>query len=101
MIRKPKSRKAFRPCRHCQKAPASRPRGLCWGCYKCREIRRRYTRKFLPSSIHDRYCNPPLPPSPTTARAGTREKLAVLCIRAMFGLNLWHPDDGPPAEMLR
>lgn len=85
-------------CQHCHKSPAGRPRGLCWGCYRNLEIRNRYPRRFVPQGIPDRFCNPPLPPYPTRALAGSREKLAVLCIRAMLGYNLWHPDDGPPPD---
>jgi len=29
-------------CRHCQRAPVSRPRGLCWGCYYTPTIRDLY-----------------------------------------------------------
>lgn len=37
--------------------------------------------------------NPPLS-TPTTARPGTAEKLAVLCLRAALGHHLFHPLDG-------
>jgi hypothetical protein len=94
-------RKTYPLCRHCQAAPAGRPRGLCWECYDRPTIRKRYTRRFIPLGVRDRFGPMPLPPYPTHACAGTREKLAILCIRAELGFNLWHPRDGPTAEALR
>jgi hypothetical protein len=39
------------------------------------------------------FFDPPLPASPTDARPGSLEKVAVLCQRRERREALWHPDD--------
>jgi hypothetical protein len=78
-------------CRHCQKAPASRPRGLCWECYDRPDVREQYPMKF----VAPRYCQKPkpLPPEATDAQPGTPAKVEVLCHRFALRYDLWHPAD--------
>ncbi len=82
-------------CRNCQQAPVSRPRQLCWVCYYTPGVRDQYpgTSKFGRRGTGNFNGNAPLPPSPTSAIPGSREKLAVLAERAQLRQNLWHPDD--------
>ena len=82
-------------CRHCGKAPVSRPRQLCWSCYYRAGVRELYpsTSKFGRRGIGNINGNRPLPGFPTQAAPGTAEKIAVLAERALMKLNLWHPDD--------
>jgi len=82
-------------CRHCQKAPASRPRRLCWSCYYRPGVRERYpsTSKFARQGLGLVQRCRPLPAGPTAALPGSPEKITVLEQRALLGLELWHPDD--------
>jgi hypothetical protein len=84
-------------CRHCQQAPASRPRGLCWVCYYASGVRQLYpsTSKFARRGLGINPGRLKLPPFPTQALPGTLEKIAVLEQRASLGQELWHPDDAP------
>ncbi len=85
-------------CRHCRKAPISRPRQLCWGCYYTPAIRDRYPPsggKYARRGLGLGYRRPTLPPFPTTALPGSPEKIAILQQRASQGFALWHPDDAP------
>ena len=86
-------------CRHCHKAPITRPRRLCWVCYYEPRIRERYpsTSKFGRRGVGNFCGNAPLPAFPTEALPGTDEKIAVLAERARLKQSLWHPDDGPGA----
>lgn len=85
-------------CRHCQQAPVSRPRGLCWSCYYTPEIRTRYpvTSKFARRGLGIGFVAAPLPAFPTDALPGSEEKIAVLTQRAALRQELFHPQD---AEM--
>jgi len=83
-------------CRHCNRVPSNRPRGLCWSCYYRPGVRDRYpsTSKFARRGISDfngRACLP----EPTHALPGTAEKVAVLEQRARMRQSLWHPHDAP------
>jgi hypothetical protein len=80
-------------CRHCAAAPATRPRGLCWGCYHDRGVRARYDSRAVVPAVRDGFRGRPLPPDPTRARPGSPEKVAVLHRRALAGWQLFHPDD--------
>jgi hypothetical protein len=82
-------------CRHCQRARANRPRGLCWSCYYRPGVRDRYPSlsKFAPHGIDDFTGRAPLPAAPTRALPGTPEKVAVLEQRARQRQALWHPLD--------
>lgn len=84
-------------CRHCQRCSASRPRALCWNCYRHLEIRLAYP----PTNDHGRRGEglavgrrPRLPPHPTGANPGTPEKIAIMRERARQGFELFHPLDG-------
>ena len=94
-------------CRHCLRAPVSRPRGLCWGCYYTPGVRERYpsTSKFGRRGVGNFNGNAPLPAFPTQALPGTPEKVAVLEERARLKQCLWHPDDvtdaGPAPSVLQ
>ena len=83
------------PCRHCQQAPVSRPRGLCWVCYYTPGVRDLYptTSKYGRRGVGNITGNAPLPAFPTSALPGTPEKIAVLEERARLKQCLWHPDD--------
>ncbi len=84
-------------CRHCRKAPVSRPRGLCFRCYY-----RPGVKKMFPPLLQARFVSKladfsglgKLPPCPTSAAPGTPEKVAVLAQRAQAGCRLFHPEDG-------
>ena len=82
-------------CRHCQKSPVNRPRGLCWSCYYTPGVRDLYpsTSKFARRGVSDFNGRARLATRPTDALPGTPEKVAVLEERARLGLALWHPLD--------
>ena len=82
-------------CRHCLKAPVTRPRGLCWGCFYTPKVRRRYrsTSKFARRGYGNFYSDRPLPTCTTAAPPGSAEKIAVLAERARRKQSLWHPCD--------
>ena len=82
-------------CRHCHRAKANRPRGLCWTCYYAPGVRDLYpsTSKYARRGFADTYATPALDAEPTTARPGSPEKAAVLARRAALGMTLWHPQD--------
>lgn len=79
-------------CRHCRSRAASRPRGLCWGCYCTPGVRDRYPRVFgyYPPGKDD---FTPAIPEPTAAPPGSAEKLATLIARAEARQELFHDDD--------
>jgi len=82
-------------CRHCQRIPANRPRGLCWSCYYRPGLREHYpsTSKYAHRGLGDFTGRAPLPSAPTQALPGSPEKLAVLEQRARLRQGLWHPLD--------
>ncbi len=82
-------------CRHCQRAPISRPRHLCWACYYAPGVRELYpsTSKYGRRGQGNFNRNTPLPAFPTGALPGTAEKIAVLEERVRLKQTLWHPDD--------
>jgi hypothetical protein len=84
-------------CRHCARANASRPRGLCWTCYYTPGLRQQYpsTSKFGRRGLEDFNGRLMLPEAPTRAQPGSPEKIAVLQQRALKRQALWHPDDAP------
>jgi hypothetical protein len=83
-------------CRHCQRVPSNRPRGLCWSCYYTPGVRDLYpsTSKFARRGVGDFNGQAALP-EPTDAPPGSPEKVAVLAQRARLGQALWHPRDAP------
>jgi hypothetical protein len=92
-------------CQHCQQAPISRPRKLCWMCYYTPGVRDLYptTSKYGRRGIGNYNGRSPLPTFPTNASPGSPEKVAVLEERARLKQSLWHPDDATdtkPAPML-
>lgn len=81
-------------CRHCSKAKASRPRGLCWSCFYTPEIRALYP----PTSKHGARgyglgASTGAPDAPTLCPPGTAAKVAVLQERAKLRQRLDHPAD--------
>ena len=86
-------------CLHCSKRPVNRPRGLCWSCYYTPGVREQFpsTSKFARRGVGNFTGNAPLP-TPTSARPGTPEKVAVLEERARMKQNLWHPLDANDAQ---
>jgi hypothetical protein len=84
-------------CRHCQRVPSNRPRGLCWSCYYRPGVRELYpsTSKFARRGVGDFNGEARLPVGPTVARPGSPEKVAILAERARLGVALWHPLDAP------
>jgi hypothetical protein len=84
-------------CRHCNRVPSNRPRGLCWSCYYTPGVRDLYpsTSKFARRGVGDFNGRATLPAGPTSALPGSPEKVAVLCERARLRQSLWHPDDAP------
>jgi hypothetical protein len=82
-------------CRHCHRAKANRPRGLCWSCYYRPGLRELFpsTSKFARRGVMDFYGHTILAHAPTGALPGTPEKVAILEQRARLGVSLWHPLD--------
>jgi hypothetical protein len=83
-------------CRHCRKKRVGRPRGLCWRCYYAPGVRDMYpsTSKYGRKHPEDDFMGGyKLPPCPTNAKPGTREKKAVLSERFSAHVSLWHPLD--------
>lgn len=90
-------------CRHCGRIRASRPRGLCWGCYYRPGVREHYpsTSKFARRGVLDFNGRVKPPPEPTLAPPGSAEKVRVLEQRARRGEALWHPDDALMPRAMR
>jgi len=88
-------------CQHCQQAPISRPRKLCWVCYYTPGVRDLYpsTSKFGRRGVANFNGRSPLPTFPTNARPGSPEKVAVLEERARLKQSLWHPDDATDTRL--
>lgn len=84
------------PCRRCSKVANLQTRGLCWACYHTPGIREQYPSlsKFGQVSVAATILGPRRLPTPTRARPGTPEKIAVLAARVAAGEYLFHPDDG-------
>ncbi len=84
-------------CRHCNRVPSNRPRGLCWSCYYRPGVRDLYpsTSKFARRGVADRVGRVPLPEEPTKALPGSEAKVLILIERARKRQSLWHPDDAP------
>ena len=84
-------------CRHCQRVPANRPRGLCWSCYYTPGVRQQYpsTSRYAHRGLGDFTGQTPPPGQPTAAPPGSPEKVAVMMDRARRGQSLWHPADAP------
>jgi hypothetical protein len=82
-------------CRHCQRAPISRPRKLCWSCFYTPGVRELYpsTSKFGRRGLGNFFGKAPLPPFPTQALPGSADKVALLTQRAQERQQLFHPDD--------
>lgn len=82
-------------CRHCGNLRRPKCRGLCLVCYYRPGVREQYlsTSKFARRGIRDYNGASDLPAEPTSASAGSLEKVAVLEARAGLKLALWHPDD--------
>jgi hypothetical protein len=82
-------------CRHCQNAPVSRPRKLCWSCFYTPSVRDLYpiTSKFGWRGPGNFYGEAPLPPFATRATPGSAEKIALLTQRAQQRQQLFHPAD--------
>lgn len=82
-------------CRHCNKIPINRPRGLCWGCYYTPGVKDKYpsTSKYARRG-HGNFCGvSPLPEEPTKAPPGSAAKVEILIQRCKAGNSLWHPED--------
>lgn len=79
-------------CRHCKEGRPCRPRGLCWPCYYDPAIRESYASKVR-RGVEDFEGPAALPPVPTRALPGTREKVDIMVERARLGQALWHPHD--------
>jgi hypothetical protein len=87
-------------CRHCNRVPVNRPRGLCWSCYYTPGVRDLYpsTSKFARRGVANFCGQAAKPAEPTEALPGTPEKVAVLEERARQGQALWHPADATAAD---
>ena len=78
-------------CRHCDRNPVSRSRGLCWSCFYRPGVRERYP-PVVAKSGHGRG-RKRLPCDPTDASPGSPEKIRVLMDRAARGQELFHAED--------
>ena len=79
-------------CRHCDRNPVTRSRGLCWSCFYSPGVRERYppdskTNRGLGMSRKRLACKP------TDAIPGSPEKIRVLMERVARGEELFHEDD--------
>lgn len=85
-------------CRHCNRVPSNRPRGLCGACYYTSGVRDLYPIDFAAhgtrrSEVGADFNGPGGEPEPTDCLPGTPEKVAVLVERAMRQQRLWHKLD--------
>jgi hypothetical protein len=80
-------------CVHCDRFPARRPRGLCWGCYYRPGVRELYPTRLNHSRNEIAFTPASRWPDPTDARPGSGAKIKVLMERAANNQVLFHPDD--------
>ncbi len=80
-------------CRHCNRGPANRPRGLCWRCFYTPGVRDLYPLTGSFGNLGLGFAEPTRLLAPTTARPGTAEKVEVFADRVAGGFALWHPGD--------
>lgn len=82
-------------CRHCNERTASRPRGLCWGCYCRPGVRELYpsTSKYGNRGVPDFNGAGRRPGFATDAPPGSPEKVLILTQRCQSRQDLWHADD--------
>ena len=78
-------------CKHCDHTPANAPRGLCWVCYRNKEVRRLHGVSTR-SGVED-FNGKAREPESTMTLPGTQDKVAVLMERARRGESLWHRKD--------
>jgi hypothetical protein len=83
-------------CRHCGQNEATRPKGLCWGCYYDPTVKALYptTSKYANQGIWagvNRESSPPL--RPTDALPGSGEKVDEMVARVARGESAFHPQD--------
>jgi len=86
-------------CQHCQQAPRRRPRGLCHGCHKDKEVRLLYPQrasKYNNRGVCPDFAGEAMLPPPAEATPGPA-KFATLAARAAAGLALFHPRDRQPS----
>lgn len=87
---------ARKRCLNCRSRPATRPRGLCWGCFADTEVRVMYpvsTSRWAKRGVGNTTGDRGTPPAPTRETPGSEAKLLVLIARAEMGYALHHPDD--------
>ena len=85
-------------CRHCNRVPSNRPRGLCWSCYYRPGVREsvpvheqvRPPRRRGPASAACR-----CPDAPTERLPGSPEKVLILMEAPASARACWHPADAP------
>src|SRR6185295_13866424 len=77
-------------CRHCDRNPVTRSRGLCGSCFYSPGVRERYPPLLRGGHGMGRKR---LPCEPTDALPGTPEKIRVLMDRAARGQELFHDED--------
>lgn len=87
-------------CRHCKVKRASRPKGLCWGCWTRHRDRYPSESKFGNRGVPD-FSGAGRTPDPTDATPGTPEKVAVLMERCRSRQDLWHPEDAAAGSLYR
>lgn len=80
-------------CRHCQTVRYIKSRGLCWPCWSDPAIFKQYPPRAYRSDGIPQASASPLPATPTSAPAGSLEKMKVMAQRAVRGERLDHPDD--------
>lgn len=91
-------------CQHCGERLATRPRRLCWPCYKTPGIRESY-----PARYRNQYATFELPKTlsgddfdnaPTDFPPGSEDKIEVMRARAERSLPTCHPKDAGHLEKL-
>jgi hypothetical protein len=83
-------------CRHCGAKEATRPKGLCWGCYYDPAVKALYptTSKYANKGIWAGVNKESVvPPAPTDSLPGSGEKVDVMGARVARGESAFHPQD--------
>lgn len=87
-------------CRNCRNGTPTRPRGLCWSCYRdpCVRVLFASARKYTLHGIGVGYRRVTQPPFATEAPPGSPEKIEVMAERARMGVSLFHQSDATIAD---
>lgn len=81
-------------CRHCSNKKVSRPRGLCWRCFRTPGVKEKYVsgNPKAHRGVGNR-AGESLPTAPTETPPKSPERLKVMMERAERGESVTHPRD--------